>query len=252
MMQLRRTLTWTAVGLVLITFTACVALVLSTTSLRRNVDDLDRAYRVSRFVSSLAHQSIRHELETSSMGRTLSEAQSQVFLGRAIELTRSPDERQVLEDLRLQLEKHWRSATNDEMNLPLDLVSALIHADELFAAQADAQSRRARNIDMIANVVGVAIAVLLAAGLLFFSFTINQFVFRPVNRLAGCVDRFAGGDLNARARSREPRRSAASPSHTTPWQTRWLKRARTNCATSPPWSMTCATRWPPFSWRSAT
>ena len=84
MMQLRRTLTWTAVGLALITLAACLSLVLSTTSLRRNVDDLDRAYRVSRLVSSLAHQSIRHELETSSIGRSLSEAQSQVFLGRAI------------------------------------------------------------------------------------------------------------------------------------------------------------------------
>ena len=77
-MQLRRTLTWTAVGLGLITLTACVALVLSTTLLRRTVDDLDRAHQVSRLASNLAHQSIRYELETSPLGRDLSEAGSRV------------------------------------------------------------------------------------------------------------------------------------------------------------------------------
>ena len=87
-MQLRRMLAWTAIGLVLITLTACAALVLTTTLLRRNVDDLDRAHRVSRLVASLAHQSIRYELETSSMGRSLSEAQGRIFLARAIALTR--------------------------------------------------------------------------------------------------------------------------------------------------------------------
>jgi len=198
-MQLRRTLAWTAVGLVLITLTACTALVLSTTLLRRNVDELDRSHRVSRLVSSLAHQSIHYEMETSSMGRSLSEAQSRIFLARAIALTRSGYERQVLEEIRPQLESHWRSATKGDVRLDPDLVSALIRADELFAAQAEAQDRRAHNVDMLANVVGVAVAVLLAAGVLFFLWTINQFVLRPINRLARSVDRFAGGDIKARA-----------------------------------------------------
>jgi two-component system, OmpR family, sensor histidine kinase MtrB len=198
-MQLRRTLTWTAVGLVLITLTACLALVLSTTWLRRNVDDLDRAHRVSRLVSSLAYQSISYELETSSMARSLSEAQGRIVLARAIALTRSPDERRVLESLVLELERHWRSATNGDVHLHAELVSALIRADELFASQAEAQGRRAHTIDMLANVIGVAVAVLLAAGVLFFLWTINQFVFRPVTRLATSVARFAGGDLKARA-----------------------------------------------------
>jgi signal transduction histidine kinase len=198
-MQLRRTLTWTAVGLGLITLIACVALMLSTTLLRRNVDDLDRAHRVSRLVSSLAHQSISYELETSSIGRSLSEAQGRIVLARALALTRSRDERQVLEDLGPQLERHWRSAANNDVHLHPELVSALIRADELFAAEADAQSRRAHRIDMLANMVGVAVAVLLAAGVLFFLWIINQFVFRPVTRLARSVARFAGGDLEARA-----------------------------------------------------
>jgi hypothetical protein len=62
-MQLRRTLTAATVGLGLITFTACVALISSTTLLRRTIDDLDRAHQVARLASSLAHQSIRYELE---------------------------------------------------------------------------------------------------------------------------------------------------------------------------------------------
>src|SRR5580692_11965350 len=107
-MQLRRTLTSTTVGLGLITLTACVALVLSTTLLRRTVDDLDRAHAISRLASSLAHQSIRFEMETTPMGRSLSEAQGRVLLARAIDLTRSPDERQVLENLVPQLETHWQ------------------------------------------------------------------------------------------------------------------------------------------------
>ena len=183
-MQLRRTLTSTTVGLGLITLTACVALVLSTTLLRRTVDDLDRAHAISRLASSLTHQSIRFEMETTPMGRSLSEAQGRVLLARAIELTRSPDERQMLENLVPQLESHWHSADNGDARLPPTLVSALIRVDELFAAKAEAQSHRAQTIDMTANVLGVAIAVLLAAGVLFFLWTLNQFVFGP-NPAAG-------------------------------------------------------------------
>jgi|HubBroStandDraft_2_1064218.scaffolds.fasta_scaffold40495_2 signal transduction histidine kinase len=198
-MQLRRTLTSTTVGLGLITLTACVALVLSTTLLRRTVDDLDRAHAISRLASSLAHQSIRFEMETTPMGRSLSEAQGRVLLARAIDLTRSPDERQVLENLVPQLETHWQSADRGDARLPPTLVSALIRVDELFAAKAEAQSRRARTIDMTANVLGVAMAVLLAAGVLFFLWTLTEFVFGPIQRLARSVDRFAEGDPTARA-----------------------------------------------------
>jgi signal transduction histidine kinase len=198
-MQLRRALTWTAVGLGLITLIACVALVLSTTLLRRTVDDLDRAHQVSQLASNLAHQSIRYELETSPLGRALSEAHGRVLLARATGLTRSSDERQALEDLGPQLERHWRSAANGDVRLHPELVSALVRVDELFAAKAEAESRRARTIDMAANVLGVAIAVLLAAGVLFFLWTINQFVFRPVKLLSRTVDRFAAGDMTARA-----------------------------------------------------
>jgi signal transduction histidine kinase len=198
-MQLRRTLTLTTVGLGLITLTACGALVMSTTLLRRTVDDLDRAHAVSRIVSSLAHQSLRFELETSSMGRSLSEAQGRIFLARAMGLTRSPDERRVLEKLGGQLETHWRSAADGDARLPSNLVSALVSVDDLFASKADAQSHRAHTIDMTANVLGVGMAALLAAGVLFFLWTLNQFVFAPVRRLARSVDRFAAGDATARA-----------------------------------------------------
>ena len=198
-MQLRRTLTFTAVGLGLLTLIACVGLVLSTTLMRRAVDDLDRAHAVSRLATGLAHQSIRFELETTSMGRSLSEARGRVLLSRAMDLTRSADERQVLKALVPQLESHWHSAANGDARLPPELVSALIRVDDLFAAKADAQSHRTHTIDMVSNVVGVAIAVLLAAGVLFFLWTINQFVFRPVQQLASSVDRFAAGDMTARA-----------------------------------------------------
>jgi len=198
-MQLRRTLTGATVGLGLIALTACVALVWSTTLLRRTVDDLDRAQEMARLAASLAHQSIRYEFETSSMGRSLSQAQGRVLLARASTLTRSPDERQVFEDLVPLLEKHWHSAVSGDARLPPDLVSALVRVDELFAAKADAQSRRARTIDMEANVLGIAIASLLAAGMVFFFWTINHFVFRPVQLLASSVDRFAAGDSTVRA-----------------------------------------------------
>ena len=198
-MQLRRTLTFTAVGLGLLTLIACVGLVLSTTLMRRAVDDLDRAHAVSRLATGLAHQSIRFELETTSMGRSLSEAHGRILLSRAMELTRSPDEQQVLKALVPQLESHWHSAASGDARLPPELVSALIRVDDLFAAKADAQSRRTHTIDMVSNVVGVGIAVLLAAGVVFFLWTINQFVFRPVKQLASSVDRFAAGDMTARA-----------------------------------------------------
>jgi two-component system, OmpR family, sensor histidine kinase MtrB len=198
-MHLRRTLTWTAVGLGLLTLIACAALVLSTTLTRRAVDDLERAHAVSRLATSLAHQSIRFELETTSMGRSLSEAQGRVLLSRAMDLTRSPDERQVFNALVPQLESHWSSAAKGDARLPPELVSALIRVDDLFAAKADVQSRRTRTIDMVSNVLGVAIAVLLAAGVLFFLWAITEFVFRPVKLLASSVDRFAAGDTTARA-----------------------------------------------------
>jgi signal transduction histidine kinase len=66
---------------------------------------------------------------------------------------------------------------------------------------------------MISNVLGVAIAVLLAAGVLAFLWWIHQFVFRPIQSLAATVDRFAGGDRLARAELRgaeEIRRIAAA------------------------------------------
>ena len=81
--------------------------------------------------------------------------------------------------------------------------------DDLFASEAEAQSRRARTIDMTANMLGVAIAVLLASGVLFFLWTINQFVFRPLQRLASSVDRFAAGDLTARAEELSLEQNAA-------------------------------------------
>jgi signal transduction histidine kinase len=198
-MQLRRTLTLTTVGLGLLTLTASVVLVLSTTLLRRAVDDLDRAHAVSRLASSLAHQSLRFEFETTSMGRSISEAQGRVLLARAMDLTRSRDERQVLEALAPQLESHWKSAANGDAQLPAELVSALIRVDDLFAAKADVQSRRTHTIDLVANAVGTGIAVLLALGVLVFLWVIKQFVFRPVELLARSVDRFAAGDLTARA-----------------------------------------------------
>lgn len=201
-MQLRRTLTLTTVGLGLITLTACVALVLSTTFLRRTVDDLDRAQQSARLAASLAHQSIRFELETSPLGRSLSEANGRVLLARLNNLTRSPEERLAVADLSSQLEKHWRSAAKGDVRLAPELVSALVHLDALFATSADAESRHARTIDMVANVLGVAMALLLAAGVLFFLWTINQFVFRPVKRLARSVDRFAAGEMTARAEVR--------------------------------------------------
>jgi len=198
-MQLRRTLTWTAVGLVLITFTACAALVLSTTFLRRTMEDLDRAHKVSQLVSKLAHESIAYQLETSSMGRSLSEAQARILLSRALDLTRSANERQALEALTPQLEKHWRAARDAEARLDPELVRALLRVDELFAEQSEAQSRRAHTVDMLANVAGVAIAVLLAVGVLFSLWIIKEYVFRPVDRLARSVERFATGDITARA-----------------------------------------------------
>jgi signal transduction histidine kinase len=85
------------------------------------------------------------------------------------------------------------------VHLSSNLVSALVSVDDLFAAKADAQSRRAHTIDMTANVLGFGMAALLAAGVLFFLWTINQFVFAPVRRLARSVDRFAAGDVTARA-----------------------------------------------------
>jgi signal transduction histidine kinase len=198
-MQLRRTLTLTTVGLGLITLTACVALVLSTTLLRRAVDDLDRAHTVSRIASSLAHQSLRFELETTPMGRSLSEAQGRVLLARAMRLTRSPDERQVLEGLERQLESHWRAAAHGDVRLPSELVSALIRVDDVFAIKAETQSHRAHTIELWSTVLGVGMAALLASGVLFFLWSLHQFVFAPVRRLARSVDQFAAGDLTARA-----------------------------------------------------
>jgi signal transduction histidine kinase len=198
-MQLRRTLTLTTVGLGLITLTACVALVLSTTLLRRAVDDLDRAHTVSRIASSLAHQSLRFELETTPMGRSLSEAQGRVLLARAMRLTRSPDERQVLESLERQLEGHWRAAAHGDVRLPSELVSALIRVDDVFAIKAETQSHRAHTIELWSTVLGVGMAAVLAIGVLFFLWSLHQFVFAPVRRLARSVDQFAAGDLTARA-----------------------------------------------------
>jgi signal transduction histidine kinase len=198
-MQLRRTLTVTTIGIGLVTLIACVALVLFTTLLRRTVDDLVRSQRLARLASALAHQSLRYEFETSPMGRSLSEAQARLLLARAADLVHTPDERQAFMSLVPMLERHWRSAGAGEVRLPPDLVSALVRVDELCAANADAKSRQAGIIDMLSNVLGVAIAVLLAASVTFFLLAVRQLLFRPIQALAASVDRYAAGDLAARA-----------------------------------------------------
>ena len=199
-MQLRRTLTEAAVGLGVVTLIACAALVVFTTMLRRNVDDVQRSQEMARLTSRLAHQAFRHEIETSPMGRAMAEAQGRVLLTRATDLARTPEEHRTFAALAPLLEHHWRSATADSaVRLPPDLIVALVRADDLFATNAEAQSGRARTVDMLSNVLGVAIAVLLAASVLFFLWIVQQLVYRPVQAVVESVDRFAGGDLTARA-----------------------------------------------------
>jgi signal transduction histidine kinase len=199
-MQLRRTLNRAAVGLGLVTFIACAALVVSTSLLRRMVEDVDRSQQLSRLTSRLAHQSFRYEIEPSALGRSMAEAQGRVLLARATELARTREERRGFADLSPLLEQHWRTAeANGDVRLPPALVSALVRVDEQFAASADAESSRARTIDMLSNVVAVAIAMLLASGVLAFLWMLQQRVFRPIQAVAASVDRFAGGDLQARA-----------------------------------------------------
>jgi signal transduction histidine kinase len=191
---------------------ACVALVLLTTLLRREVDEMDRSQEAARLASNLAHHTLQYEFERTPTGRALSQAEGRVLLARGATLVRTPEARAGFDRLTTLLERYWRSPGTDGQ-LPQELITTLLQVEDRLAVRARAKSDEAKTLDMISNVLGVAIAVLLAAGVLAFLWWIHQFVFRPIQSLVATVDRFAGGDRMARAEVRgaeEIRRIAAT------------------------------------------
>ena len=212
-MQLRRTLTLAVTSLTLVTLIACVALVLLTTLLRRKVDEMDRSQQAARIASDLAHHTLKYEFEGTATGRALSEAYGRVLLARADALVRAPEGRKELASLKPLLEQYWRAPVVAGGQPPVALIAELVRTEDLLAQRARARSDEAKHLDMISNVLGVAIAALLAAGVAFSLWWIRRFIFLPVQALAAAVDRFAHGDLAARAPVRgaeEVRRIAAA------------------------------------------
>src|SRR5262252_7778516 len=120
-MQLRRTLIWSAVLLGVVTLAACVSLVLFTTLLRRNVDEIARTQRAAKVASDLVHQSLEYELVTSPTARALSKAYGRALLARGMEAASTREEREMFQALAPSLELHWRSAEAGGEGPPAEL-----------------------------------------------------------------------------------------------------------------------------------
>jgi signal transduction histidine kinase len=213
-MRLRRALTWSAVGLGLVTLLACTALVVFTTLLRQKVDQIDRTQQAAKVTSDLVHHVLRYQLETNPTGRALSEAYGRLLLSRVTAASASPAERARVAELTPALERFWATPPSAaDGRPPAALLAGLVEAEQSRDAIARQRRDEAKTLDMVANVLGVAIAALLVAGVAFVLWWVRQFVFRPIAALAASVDRFAAGDVHARAPVRgalEIRRIAAT------------------------------------------
>jgi signal transduction histidine kinase len=197
--ELRRVLRWSTFGLGLVTASACIALVLFTTLLRRNVDDMERAHLAAKLAADLTHHSFKYQFESSSTGRVLAEAYGRVLYARAGSLARTAEEQEAVAALRPLLERHWHSGAAGHGELSVDLATALLRLEDLFTFHARSTTAEAASLDMASNVLGGLIAVLLAAGLTSFLWWIHYYVLRPLRSLGMCVERLAHGDLGVRA-----------------------------------------------------
>lgn len=198
-MRLRRTLIWTTVGLGLVTLTACLALVVLTTLMRRNADEIDRAEGASKLSSDLARSALANGSATTPLERQMTEARGRIMLERLGRLARDDAERTSYTALVPLLERWWSSPEDFARRPRGELALALMRLEELFALRAEADRQEAQRLDMLGNILGVAAAVVLAGGVLVFLWLLRWLVFKPVAALAASVTRFAGGDLAARA-----------------------------------------------------
>jgi signal transduction histidine kinase len=198
-MRLRRALIWTTAGLGVVTLAACVALVVLTTLMRRNSDEIARAEGAAKLGSDLSRNALANVTAVSPLERELTEARGRIMLERLGRLVRDDNERASYDALVPQLESWWRSPEDFSRRPRGQLALALLRLEELFSQRAAMEREHAQKLDMLGNVLGVAAAVLLAAGVLFFLWLLRWLVFRPVAALAASVARFAGGDLTARA-----------------------------------------------------
>jgi signal transduction histidine kinase len=198
-MRLRRALTWTTVGLGALTLAACAALVVLTTLMRQNVEEINRSQGAANVASDLSRNALANAGAASPLERALTEARGRILLDRLGGMVRDDAERTAYRALAPLLDGWWRSPADLASRPRGELGLALLRIEELFALRAEAELDRAQKLDIFANVVGVAGAILLAAGVASFLWMLRWLVWRPISALAASVARFAGGDLSARA-----------------------------------------------------
>src|SRR5690606_24966577 len=78
-------------------------------------------------------------------------------------------------------------------------LAALQEVEQHNQAEADAALAQSRRVSLFANLAGVAALVLLVTGVGAVLLGARHYILVPVSHLRGVIDRFRGGDLDARA-----------------------------------------------------
>jgi signal transduction histidine kinase len=198
-MTLRRVTIVTGVALTIVTLVACVSLLVLTTMMRTAMDELIATQRREQLISELVNHAMAHVVETTAIGRSISEARARDMLTRARELMDTPADQRALDQLTPYLEQILQSSDAPAGPVSHNLLLALAQAKERFSRSLDTAARKAERLDAIANTIAIASACLLLLGVVFAVWWTRYFVFRPMDSIAGTIGRFADGDLTARA-----------------------------------------------------
>jgi two-component system, OmpR family, sensor histidine kinase MtrB len=203
---LRQIIVVTAVALALMTFAVSGALVVLTTSLRDTaslVRETARSTHRTREarVALLVHERVTEPLERARLERQVRRTLHEAFLTPP----RSPSVSTAREEAKGDVERYF-AATRD------DAASGLVRAGALDAALAtlealagaavldtDAAEARAASLDLLGDVIGVAATAVMVGVLVLVVLWTRTAVVRPMLDLSRAMDRFARGDLQARA-----------------------------------------------------
>jgi signal transduction histidine kinase len=186
------------------------ALVVLTTSLNQTTVEVASSVESVRLAEETQINLLLHERARDTLVKRDIEEEFRRKLDEARRFVTTEHESQVLAEAESQVEAYIAAARNP-LQIPSELTArqeaaygALEHLVTLNVAQSLASQQLATRWNMLSNMLGVGIGVLLiliAAGLLFW---LKGRAFEPIFRLAGVMDRFARGDRDVRAEERGP------------------------------------------------
>ncbi len=196
---MRTALMWASLTQAAIAGLACVALVALTTLMHDRVSDLARSMEDFRRISDVESSLLLHRFTTDTTFRLTEAAAIKEQIDRA-QGARETDGSQ-LQKLRKEVTHYLEAGSPqaESSSFAASLASARRLALEHFDSMEVAR-RRAAQMDLLANTLGVAMALVLALCVSAFLWWLWRYAFAPLSQLQGVMVRFSTGDLNARAK----------------------------------------------------